>query len=99
MKFKFTSAITYCLTILVNLGLGILLNYLFYKSDTTNVVMFACGVILVSTLIVHLISQKLGFKLDIFAYEIDNNVFLLLNDIFIGNLFSIPLSMFLALLV
>lgn len=98
MKNKFRSSITNCLTILFNIGFACVLNYLFHKDLTSSFIMFACGTILASTLIVYIISQKVGFKLDIFAYEIPNNFHLALNDIFIGNLFSIPLAMFLSVL-
>jgi len=99
MKSKIYSTVINLIAILVNLGLGLLLNFLFYKNNTENFVVFACGVVILSTLVIYLISQRLGFKLDISVFEIDDPKYLILNNIFIGNLFSIPLSMFVSILL
>ena len=89
----------YAITILINVGAGLLLNAIFFPGDTTNFIMFACGFIIFFLLVIYLISQKMGYKLDIFAYNTEDVKFMILNNIFIGILFSIPVSMFISVLL
>ena len=99
MKTQLQNILTYCITIIVNLSVGFLFTGLFQENDYTNFIMFTCGFILLSTLVVYFISKKLNISLDILKYEFKNLKESLLNNIFVGNLFSIPISMFLSILL
>ena len=96
---KLKEVLIYICTILFNILVSFLLSLLFFKDRMTYLTFAACGEILLSTLIISLIAKRLDYKLDIFAYDIKDNKYLILNSIFIGNLFSIPIAMFVALLV
>lgn len=94
---KLKEIITYIATVLINISLGFLLTTLFFKDSKDNFILITCGVILFSILIDSVVAKKLNFKLDIYAYNIEDIKYLILNSIFIGDLFSIPLAMFLSL--
>lgn len=94
MKNKIQSATTYLITITINFIFTFLLNYLFFKNNQTYFTMFGFGFVLISIIINSAIANKLGYKLDLFAYNIEDKKYLLLNDIYIGELFSIPLLIF-----
>ncbi len=98
MRNKILGAVINIITIVINIALGYLLNLIFFKSDKTYLIMFLCGVISFSCLVVYIICKRLGFKLDIYAYEIEEKSYLILNNIFIGNLFSVPLAMIFSIL-
>jgi hypothetical protein len=95
---KLRELLLYAITISFNLILSFLINYIIFKNDTSNFMFPACGVILLSIIIISIISAKLGYKLDIFAYDIKDYTYLTLNSIYIGNLFSIPFALFITLL-
>ena len=97
MKMKLKEITITILTILINIYLSYMLNTLFFKADLSNFSMVSCGFVAFSLLTINLISKKLGYQLDIFITEIKDNKFIILNNIFIGDLFSIPLLMFLSL--
>ena len=86
--------ITYIVTIVSNLLLSLLLNLIIFGRNTSNILFVMCGVILFSLLITNIVAQKWNYKLDIFSYEINDIKYLILNSIFIGNLFSIPIAVF-----
>ena len=94
---KLKELFIYAATIATNLLIGFLLTLIFFNGNKENFIFMACGTILVSLLVVSIISQKFNYKLDIFAYQIEDIKYLILNSIFIGNLFSIPLAMFITL--
>ena len=94
---KLKEALTYVATISTNLLFAFLFTLLFFKGDNTNFIFCACGTILVSLITVAIIAKKFNYKLDIFAYNITDVKYLIINSIFIGNLFSIPISMFVSL--
>lgn len=99
MKTALKDIAIYVLTISINVGAGLLLNEIFFPGDKTNFILFACGFIIFFFLVIYLIAQKMGYKLDIFAYNIEDVKFMILNNIFIGILISIPISMFISLLL
>lgn len=96
MKSKLTNILTYIIPITLNIGLGFLLNNLFSKNDSSNFIMFFCGFTILSTLVVYIISQKINFKLDLFSYKFDKPIHVILNNIFIANILSVPIAMFIA---
>jgi len=81
-----------------NIGVGIALTFLFFHSSK-NFPFFGCGLSLFIALIDLLVSKKLNYKLDIMVYNSDDAKFMLLNDILIGCLCSIPLTMFISILL
>lgn len=93
---KFKEPLIYIGTIIINILLGFTLNLIFFQ-NTSKFIFMACGVILFSIAIVYIISKKYNFALDIYAYNIEDNKYLILNSIFIGDLISIPISMFISL--
>lgn len=95
---KLKEIIIYVATIVTNILLGFLLNTIFFD-DTENFIFMACGCALLCVIIDSLIAQKLNYKLDIFAYDITDLKYLILNSIFIGCLFSVPIAMFTSLLL
>ena len=99
MKNKLRSPITYICVVLLNFVITYLLNYLFFKDNLTYFIMLGIGFIILSTIIDFIVANKLGYHLDLFAYNIEDKKYLLLNDIYLGNLFSIPLFMFITLIL
>lgn len=95
---KLKEIIIYVITIVTNILLGFLLNTIFFD-DTENFIFMACGSALLCVIIDSIIAQKSGYKLDIFAYDITDAKYLILNSIFIGCLFSVPISMFTSILL
>lgn len=87
----------YLSTILANILLGFLFTFIIFGNDFSNFVFIAGSVILLSLLIVFLVAKKLCYNLDIYAYDIKDLKYLILNSIFIGNLFSIPIAMFISI--
>lgn len=97
MKVKIRETIITIITIIINISLGLLIsNSLF---DNTYFAMVTIGFVLITTGLLLAISKKLGYKLDIFAYNIDDLKLSVLNSIFIGNIISIPLIMFVFLFI
>lgn len=81
-----------------NIGVGIGLTFLFFHSST-NFPFFGCGLALLIASIDLIISKKLNYKLDIMVYNSEDAKFMLLNDILIGCIFSVPLTMFFTVLL
>lgn len=96
---KLKSIYVNLLTIAVNFAISFLINLIFFQTNYKNFILVACGIILLSSLIVLIICQKFGYSIDIFANNIEEFKCRMLNDIFIGNLFSIPLAMFISILI
>lgn len=94
---KLKEILTYVATISTNILLAFLFTLLLFKGDNTNFIFSACGIILVSLIVTAIVAKKLNYKLDIFAYNITDIKYLIINSVFIGNLFSIPISMFISL--
>ena len=95
---KIREPLIYIITIIINIVLGNLLTKPLFGNEK-YFVMFTIALILLSTLIIFIISNKFGFKLDLFAYNIDSLKFLILNSIYIGNVLSIPVTMFVSILM
>lgn len=93
---KLKEIIIYVSTILVNIFLGFLLSKIIFNNNE-YFTLVTCGIIILFTIVDFIVATKLNYKLDIFAYNIEDMRYLILNSIFIGNLFSIPLSMFISL--
>ena len=89
----------YLITIAFNLGIGFLLTVIFSGANYSYFSTFTCGFVIISSLCIYLIANKLGLSLDIFTNNIDDEKHSLLTNIFIGNLFSIPLAMFVTLII
>lgn len=81
-----------------SIGLGIGLTFLIFK-ETKNFPFFGCGIALLIAIIDLIISKKSNYHLDILVYNSDDEKFMLLNDILIGCLCSIPLTMFVSILL
>jgi hypothetical protein len=96
---KLKEVIIYSIVVAVNILLGFLLKTLIFEGNNSYFIFVICGIILLSLLIDSIIATKLGYKLDIFAYNITDQKYLLLNSIFIGELFSIPISMFISMVL
>lgn len=96
---KLKSVLIYLIVIVTNVCLGYLVNLIFNGTDTTNFVMFALGSCAVCALVLYIVSDKLGIKLDILSQHTGDDKHMLLNDIFAGILFSIPIIMFIAVLL
>jgi len=98
MKSKIRETIITIITIIINICVGFLItNYLF--DDNTYFIMLTIGFVLITTGILLAVSKKLGYKLDLLAYNIENLKFSILNSIFTGNVFSIPAIMFIFLFI
>lgn len=93
---KSKEIITYIGTILTNILLSWIFTLILFFDRKENFIFVACTTISLSLLIVYIIAQKMNYKLDIFAYNIEDVKFLILNSIFIGDLISIPLSVFIS---
>ena len=96
---KLKSILIYLIVVASNICIGFLLNLIFNGTNTTNFVMFALGSCVVGSLILYAISNKYGVKLDILANHETNDKHLLLNDIFAGFLFSVPIIMIFSILL
>ena len=90
---KIKEVLTYILTVLCNVLLAFLFTVIIFGNDYTKFIMVICAIILLSLSINYIVAKKLNYKLDIFAYNISDIKHLILNSIFIGNLFSIPIAM------
>lgn len=84
--------------ILINIGAGFLLNYLFFD-DNTYFIMFSLGFVFLSIIVVNMVANKMGYKLDLFINDIDDNKFLLLNNIYLSCMFSIPITFVVSVLL
>ena len=96
---KSKEIITYVGTVLTNLLLSLLFTLILFKDKKENFIFVACTIILISIMVTYIIAQKFNYKLDIFAYNIEDLKYLILNSIFIGDLFSIPLAVFMSSIV
>lgn len=94
---KLKEIIIYIITIVINITLSYFINFIIFGNNKSMLILSACGFILLSTLITFIVSNKMNYKLDIFAYDIKDIKHLILNSIFIGNLFTIPIIMFVSL--
>ncbi len=81
-----------------SIGLGIGLTFLIFK-EPKNFPFFGCGISLFIAMIDLMISKKNNYNLDIFVYNSDDTKFMLLNDILIGCICAIPLTMFVSILL
>ena len=90
---KLKEIIIYLTTIAANLLLGLLFTTILFDT-TKNFTLVTCGIVLLSIIVVFIVSSKLTYNLDIFAYNITDIKYLIVNSIFIGNLFSIPIAVF-----
>lgn len=96
---KFKSIYINLMAMAANFIISFLLNFIFFQTDFKNLILLAFGTILLSSLIVLIISKKYNYKIDIFASNIEDLKYRILNDIFIGNLFSLPLAIFISILI
>lgn len=96
MGLKAKEILTYVGTVIINLLFSYLFTLIFFKDRIDNFILVSCSVILLSLLITSIIANKMNYKLDIFAYNIEDIKYLILNSVFIGDLFSIPLAVFLS---
>ena len=94
---KIKECIIYILTIAFNISLGFLVNTVLFSGNKSMFIFSSCGVSLLVLFINYIVSQKLNYKLDIFAYDIKNIKHLILNSIFIACLFCFPINMFISL--
>lgn len=89
--------LTYIVTIAANIILGILFSFIIFN-NLNNFIFVDITIILLSLAAVFLIAKRLDYKLDIYAYNIVDEKYLIINSIFIGELFSIPLAVFITAL-
>jgi len=89
--------IIYGITILFISLLSLLLNLLIFGTNYHNFVIVSFGTTISTILVDYIISKKFGYQLDIFAYDIKDSKYLILNSIFIGALFSIPIAILVSL--
>lgn len=92
------SLFTWIIVALFCIGVGLGLNHLFFQNNK-NFPFFGCGVTLALFIIDSLIANKLGYKLDIMNYSSDDSWYMLLNDILIGCICAIPLTMFISIIL
>lgn len=90
---KLKEILTYIITVVSNIVLGILFSLIIFK-NLDNFVFVDITIILVSLGAIFMVAKRLQYKLDIFAYNITDEKYLIINSIFIGELFSIPLAVF-----
>lgn len=81
-----------------SIGIGILLTSAIF-GNTKNFPFFGCGIALLIAIIDLIISKKNNYHLDILVYNSDDSKYMLLNDILIGCICSIPLTMFISILL
>lgn len=96
---KLKEGLIYLITVAGNFLLSFLINLIIFKTNMENFIFVACSIIVLVTLVVYIIAQKNNYKLDIFAYNIEDQKYLILNSIFIGCLFCVPLAMFSTLML
>ena len=95
---KIKELVIYLLAISFNLLFGFLLTPLLFNTNK-YFTFVTCGIIILSTLVIYIISNKFNYKLDVLAYNISEFKHLVLNSIFIGNLFSIPITIFVSMIL
>lgn len=95
---KIKELVIYLITILVNLLLGFLLTSILFGTNK-NFTFVTCGIVILSSIAIYIIANKFNYKLDILAYNISDFKYLILNSIFIGNLFSIPITIFVSMML
>ena len=99
MNNKTLDIVTHLIPIGLNIGLGLLLNIIFFEDISNIFIMLTGGVILLSTIIVNMIAQKLGYKLDLYAHNIEQVSYRILNNIFVANILSIPITILVTILI
>ena len=85
------------LAIVSPIGLGLLLSLIFTGNATTYYIMFTLGVILLSIGITYSLAQKLNVTIDIYASDHSDNKSMLINNIVVGLLCAIPVSIIFAI--
>ena len=96
---KLKEIIIYASTIAINVLLGFLFTLLFFKNESKYLVFGAGIAILISSLSVMIVAQKMDYKLDLLAQDLSDPKHLLLNSIFIGNFFTIPIFMIISVII
>lgn len=94
---KLKEVIIYLSTVVVNIILSLILNTIMFGSNLEMLLFIVCGVIILAALTTSIIARKMKYKLDIFAYDIKDKKYLILNSIFIGCLFTVPVALFVSL--
>lgn len=94
---KLKEVIIYLLSVAGNIILSLILNALMFGNNLEMLIFVVCGVILLSTIVISIIARKMNYKLDIFAYDIKDQKYLVLNSIFVGCLFTVPIVLVISL--
>ena len=94
---RLKEVIIYLLSVAGNIILSLILNAILFGNNLEMLIFVVCGVILLSALVISIIARKMNYKLDIFAYDIKDQKYLVLNSIFVGCLFTVPIVLIISL--
>ena len=94
---KLKEVIIYLLSVAGNIILSLILNALMFGNNLEMLIFVVCGVILLSTIVISIIARKMNYKLDIFAYDIKDQKYLVLNSTVVGCLFTVPIVLVISL--
>ena len=90
---------TYLITVSVPVFLGFIISLLISGNGGIYFSAFSLGITVLSLIFVYSLAQKSNIQLDIHNCDYEDSKSLLLNDIFAGLLISIPISIFLSILL
>ena len=91
---KNKSILIYLFSTVGIIALSFLINLIFFQTNLKYFIMFSMGFAIVGLITIMIISKKTGVAIDILSYDFSDEKSLLLNDLFIGILLSIPVSIF-----
>lgn len=93
------SLLIYVLSVAVPTFLGFIISFLISGNGETYFSAFSLGISVVLLIFVYSLAQKSNIQLDLHNCNFEDSKSLLLNDLFVGLLISVPASLFLSILL
>lgn len=95
---KYKEIIIYILKIILNYGVGYILNCIFSKNGIDYTILYSYAFIIISCFVNAIVCQKLNYTLDLFSNQYVDYKHLIFNSILIGDLLSFIIIMFISVI-